>query len=84
MATLTLELTLDQLIQAIDRLSAADRLRVAGAILKDYRSDINKRFGESLTSVHAAYPNLNEDKVMEEINQLVHEIRSEHHDQNSR
>ncbi len=84
MATVTLELTLDQLIQAIDRLSAVDRLKVASAILKDYRAEINKRFDESLTTVHGAYPDLNEDEVMEEINQSVHKIRSEHYGQGSR
>jgi Trp operon repressor len=81
MATLTLELTLDQLIAAIERLSLVDRLRIVRTILKDYREEINQRFDESLAKVHAAHPNLNEDEVMAEINQLVHEIRAGPHGQ---
>ena len=51
--------------------------QLAQALLQFNRAEINRCFDEAVTEVHAANRGLSEEQVMDEVNHLVHEIRSE-------
>ncbi len=84
MRTIKFEVTLDQLINAIRRLSPEERRELVQTILKDERDDITRQFDEALAVSRTANPETNEDAIMEEINQVVHEVRAERLTKNRR
>lgn len=72
-----MELTPDQLIQGIRRLPPEERQTLLRAILKDDIEEASQRFDKGLEKVHTANEGLSEDEVMDEVTDIVHQIRPE-------
>ncbi len=77
MATIKQQFTLEQLIAAIRQLSLEDKMKLRKVFDEETLAELGRRFDEALAEIRAANPGLNEDEVMEEVNQVVHEIRAE-------
>ncbi len=77
MASVSLRLSVEQLIEAIRQLPFEERIKIRKVIDENSREEIERRFDETLRVSRAANPELDEDVLMEEINQVVHEVRAE-------
>ncbi len=77
MATIKQQFTLEQLIAAIRQLSLEDKMKLRKVFDEETLAELGRRFDEALAEIRATNPGLNEDEVMEEVNQVVHEIRAE-------
>lgn len=84
MRTINFEVTLDQLMHAIRRLSPDERHELVQTLLKDERDEITRRFDDALSTSRSANPETDEDALMEEINQVVHQVRAERRIKNRR
>lgn len=77
MATIKQQLTLEQLIAAIRQLPLEQKMKLRKIFEEETFAELERRFDEALAEIRAANPGLDEDEVMEEVNQEVHEIRAE-------
>jgi len=77
MATVTLHLTVDQLLEAIRQLPFEEKLRLRALLSDDVRERMNQRLDEALQAIREANPGVTEDEVMADVNRVVHEIRAE-------
>ena len=77
MALVNPTLTVEQLIEAVRQLPFEDRIRIRKVIDENSREEIERCFDEALRASRAANPEIDEDVLMEEINQVVHEVRAE-------
>lgn len=80
--TLTVELSVEQLLGAIRQLSFEERLLLLKTLIQEDKNEINRRFDAALVDVHTANNGLNEDDVMAEINEIVHQVRAERYAEN--
>lgn len=74
--TITVELTIQQILQAIRQLSLEDRLVLLQTLIREDKDEVNRRFDIALAAVHEANRGLDEDEVMTQLNQIVHEVRA--------
>ncbi|MBI3913693.1 MAG: hypothetical protein HY327_05845 [Chloroflexi bacterium] len=77
MASVSLRLSVEQLIEAIRQLPFEERIKIRKVIDENSREEIERRFDEALRASRAANLEIDEDVLMEEINQAVHEVRAE-------
>jgi len=82
--TITVELTVEQLLSAIHQLPFEERIKLLQTLIQEDKEEINRRFDNALANVHAANSGLNEEDVMAEVNAIVHQVRTERNVENRR
>lgn len=82
--TITVELTVEQLLRAIRQLPFEERLSLLQTLLQEDKAEITRRFDRALAEVQRANPARNEDEVMAEVNAIVHQVRAERYAANRR
>jgi|GEM_PF-4594120 hypothetical protein len=80
----TIELTSDQLLKAIRQLPFEERLALLQTLLREDKAEISRRFDRALADVHEANRGLDEDAVIAEVNEIVHQVRAERYAENRR
>jgi Txe/YoeB family toxin of Txe-Axe toxin-antitoxin module len=84
MATATVRLTIDQLIEAIRQLPFEEQVKLRELLSDDVRERVNRRLDEALRIIRESNPGVTEDEVMADANAVVHEIRAERLAENRR
>ncbi len=77
MATIKQQFTLEQLIAAIRQLPLEQKMKLRQIFEEETFAEVERRFDEALRASRAANPGIDEDALMEEINEVVHEVRAE-------
>lgn len=75
--TITVELTTQQILQAIRQLPLEERLSLLQTLIRDDKDELDRRFDNALAAVHSANQGLDEDTVMVELTRVVHDVRAE-------
>ncbi len=80
MNVVSVDLSLDQIKQALRRLPSQEKVALWRMLDKDLdRPAIARRFAASVQSIRKAYANIGEDEVMKDAVKATRQVRKAHH-----
>jgi hypothetical protein len=85
MRTVTIKLTLDQVLAAVEQLSLEQKIMLRDRLNAELnREQVERQFDEALRAIRAANVGFGEDEVLADVNQAVHEVRAERREASGR
>ncbi|MFQ6057883.1 MAG: hypothetical protein ACE5MB_03255 [Anaerolineae bacterium] len=76
MTTVTIELTLEQILSAIERLPLEQKVMLKDKLEAELREQVSRQFDEALSTIRAANRGVTEDEVMADVAQAIREVRA--------